>query len=218
MPLLAYRRAMLLLVALVLFLTGTAVASEDFGAQRVLFLRQTGADCGTNSRTWLASAPGRTDAGCGYLGGGPFGEAFKTAGVDTAKTYTTASPLEMSLDATRNANGTITVVPYVQGPSGTGSGFGQITVDLKAVGTAVDGTVLELGAVTRTVTATPATSRQEIPFSINLADEFDTVALNDFSLAVTIRGLHGAHGFNELNGSSFVRLPFHRPAAAPTEG
>lgn len=204
-----------LLVLVAALSVGQTAGAEDFNAQRMLFLRNDG-DCGANAHPFLANAPGRTDLNCGYIGGGPFGEAFAAVGVDTAKIYATEFPLNLTLDASRNVTGVIAVSPYVRGPNGAGSGVGQIVVDLVATGALADGTPVELGSLTQTVTANPVISRQEIPFSIDVADAADRAVLDQFSLSVKIRGVHAAHGFNELNGSSFLRLPFHRaPAEAP---
>lgn len=202
-------------LVMVLSMLGGAVASaENYNAQRMLFLRNDGADCGANARPHLANAPGTNDLGCGYIGGGPFGEVFTTAGVSSAKVYATQSPLNLQVDAARNITGRMTITPYVQGPAPTGSGVGQIIVDLTATAVTDKGEALTLGTQRLTATANPATSRQELDFSMPVDAATDGATMREFALTVNIRGIHAAHGFHQLNGHSFVRLPF-TPAPAP---
>lgn len=75
---------------------------------------------------------------------------------------------------------------------------------------------VELGAQTTTVTATPVASRQAVPFTLDVPDTLDGTDITELYLTVNIRGLHAAHGFNELNGSSLVNVPFHAPPVQET--
>lgn len=202
------KRAILLFVALALSLSGTAMATEGATA-RTFYLRNDGANCGTGAHPFLADAPGTKDLGCGYIGGGPFGEVFHNLGVGTAKVYATETPVSLKLDALRNVDGKITVTPYAKGPGDAGSGVGQIVVEVSAAALTAAGQQVELGAATSTVTATPLASRQAVPFSLDVADALDGTDITELYLTVNIRGVHAAHGFNELNGSSLVNVPFH---------
>ena len=209
------QRLLLAITALALSVTGTALAAEDTATQRTFYLRNDGADCGAASRPFLADAPGTKDLGCGYIGGLPFGEIFAEAGVDTAKVYATDTPLTLKLDALRNVGGKITVTPYASNSAGVGSGVGNVRVDVAAAAMTAAGDQIDLGRQSTTVIATPAASRQVVPINIDVADTLHGTDITELFLTVNIRGLHAAHGFNELNGSSLVTVPF-QPAVEPT--
>ncbi len=210
-------KPLLFLAALALFVSGTAMAAEPAAdaTARTFYLRNDGANCGAAAHPFLADAPGTKDLGCGYIGGLPFGEIFHQAGVDTAKVYSTETPFALKLDALRNVDGKITVTPYVNAPNGAGSGVGQIVLDVSAAALTSTSQQVELGTFTSTTTATPAASRQQIPFSVDVPDALNGTDITELYLTVNIRGIHAAHGFNELNGSSLVNVPF-QPVAVPT--
>ena len=216
------QRLLLAFAALALSISGTALASEDTTTQRTFYLRNDGADCGTGAHPFLADAPGTKDLGCGYIGGGPFGEVFKELGVDTAKVYATETPLTLKVDALRNLGGKITVTPYVNSSAGVGSGVGNVTVDVVATALTASNEQLELGGQSSTVLSTPVASRQVVPINIDIPDALNGADITELYLSVNIRGVHAAHGFNELNGSSLVTVPFQpvveatpTPAPAP---
>lgn len=199
-------------LVLVVGLTGAALAEAPAdGTARTFYLRNDGADCGTGAHPFLADAPGTKDLGCGYIGGGPFGEVFANAGVDTAKVYVTETPMTLKLDALRNVDGKITVTPYAIVNGNSGSGVGQVVVDVAATALTATNSQIELGSQTTTVTATPVASRQAVPFSLDVADALDGTDITELYLSVNVRGVHAAHGFTELNGSSLVNVPFHAP-------
>ena len=216
MNLASTRRPLLLLLALALFGSGTAMAAVDTTTStHTFFLRNDGADCGTGAHPFLADEAGTKDLGCGYIGGGPFGEVFNTAGVDTAKVYVTETPFALKLDALRNVDGKITITPYAIVNGDSGSGVGQVIVDVAASAATAGGEIIDLGAVSSTVTANPVASKQRVPFSVDIPDALHGTDIAELHLKVNVRGVHAAHGFTELNGSSLVSVPF-QPAVVAT--
>lgn len=212
-------RVLLAFTALALVLTGTALAeTAPDDTARTFYLRNDGTDCGANSHPFLDVAPGTKDLGCGYIGGGPFGEVFHSLDVDTSKVYVTETPVSLRLDALRNVDGKITVTPYVKAPGNAGSGVGQVVVDVSAAALTATNEQVALGAKTTTVTATPVASRQAVPFSLDVPDTLDGTDITELYLTVNVRGVHAAHGFTELNGSSLISVPIHpvvEPVPAP---
>lgn len=209
--------ARLLGLLLTLLIAGATVAqAEGASTSQTFFLRNDGTDCGAASHPFLATTAGSTDLGCGYVGGGPFGEVFAALATDTSKTYTTQDAMAMLVDGTRDVTGKITVTPYVTVTGATGSGVGQIIVDIAATGATAEGDLVDLGSISKEVTATPVASRQEIPFALNVDDALSNTQITEFSLKVNIRGIHAAHGFNQLNGASSVTVPYLEPAVTTT--
>lgn len=209
------QRLLLASAALALSVSGTALAAEDTTTQRTFYLRNDGANCGTGAHPFLADAPGTKDLGCGYIGGGPFGEVFKQLGVDTSKVYATESAMTLTVDALRNLAGKITVTPYLNATAGAGSGVGHVTVDVNAAALTATNEQVDLGSQSTTVLSTPVASRQVVPIDIDVPDALNGTNITELYLSVNIRGLHAAHGFNELNGSSLVTVPF-QPVVEPT--
>ena len=194
---------------------GTALAQVPAPADYTLYLRNDGADCGAASRPFIAPAPGSDDLGCGYVGGLPFGEVFAQLGTDTAKLYPTDEPLALLLDGMRDVTGQITVTPYA-GAGDAGTGVGEIVVEVSASAYTTANKLVDLGSASISTTATPVASRQVVPFTLPIADELDGTEIKELTLSVNIRGVHVAHGFNELNGESFVKVPFREPVIEPT--
>lgn len=208
-------RAATAAVVLVLALGGSALAAPEDATARTFYLRNDGTDCGAASHPFLAAVAGKTDLGCGYVGGGPFGEVFGAAGVDTSKVYITETEMSLTLDASRNVGGKVTITPYVKSGN-SGSGVGQVTVDVVASATNAAGDQLDLGAASTTVTSTPVQSRQEVPINIDIPDALDGADVTGLSLTVNVRGVHVAHGFTELNGSSLITVPFQPAVVTPS--
>lgn len=200
---------------LTLMVAATAIGQAATPPTRLLYLRNDGTDCGAASHPFLATKKGTADQGCGYVGGGPFGEIFATEGTDTSKTYVTEFALEHLVDASRDVAGQITVTPYINAGA-AGSGAGQIIVEIAASGLDATGELVDLGATSKEVTATPNASKQVIPFTLDVADAVNGASLTELSLKVNVRGIHVAHGFTQLNGESHVSFPYTEPVVVPT--
>ena len=207
-------RALGLLLVLVVAATGTAFAEGEAPVDQRFFLRNDGADCGAASHPFLSETAGSGEGGCGYIGGLPFGEIFHTAEVDTAASYVTEDPIELTVDAARDINGRITVSPYFTVTGATGTGVGQVLADVTASGWTADGTAVELGSARVEAMANPVASRQELQFAILIPDELDGIVLEEFTLKVNVRGAHLQHGFTELDGASHVNVPLKPPVVA----
>lgn len=206
-------RALGLILVLVVAAAGAALAEGGEPVDHRFFLRNDGADCGAGSHPFLSETAGSGEGGCGYIGGLPFGEVFHAAEVDTAASYLTEDPIELTVDAARDINGRITVSPFATVSGATGTGVGQVVADITASGWAADGTAVELGSARVEAIATPVASRQELLFAILIPDELDGIVLEEFTLKVNVRGAHVQHGFTELDGASHVNVPLKPPVA-----
>lgn len=209
MPLRTPARLLLTAALLLVGLSAQAGASTLVPASTKLHQRQLGTDCGAASNTALSlTAGGSSELGCGFIGGGPFGEAFHTAGEDFGKTYSTQGEVaKQILDASRNVTGVVRVVPYVALNSTQGSGAGNITVDVTLTVERANGQTDVIGSSSKTVLTTPNASHQNITYDLDIPDALDKVTVTDLHLHVNIRGIHAAHGFNELRGNSNFVLP-----------
>jgi hypothetical protein len=202
-----------LVAILVLALGTTAGADAELVADDLqLFQRNEArgdAPCGPGADFNLGLEAGAGEAGCGFVGGLPFGEVFaQTGDTDTfLDTFSTrATEVEpFVLDASRDVTGQISIVPSL-------AGAGQIAVDLRlTVRAAVGNATTVLGTTTvEGIAAGPDPVR--LPYTFDVPAAADGKAFRAASLEVYVRGIHANHGYNELNGQSFVTLPVLVPA------
>lgn len=171
------------------------------------------APCGPGALLNLGLEAGSGEAGCGFIGGAPFGEIFAATGdtetfLDTFSTKT-SEVAPFTLDASRAVTGQIAITP-------SGAGAGQITVDLRLTALAAVGNArTTLGEVTvEDIVVSIGTEILEYEF--DLPDVVEGQSFRGATLEVYVRGIHANHGYNELNGASFLTLPVLVPAPSVT--
>ena len=197
-----------LIAMLVVMVAGTTFAQGTTPTDRTFYLRNDGSDCESGNRTYLADTAGAGDLRCGHPAGLPFGEVYDTVGQDIAATYVTQTPFAVGLDASRDLNGRITVAPHVEGDGQTGSGTGQIVVEVYGTALTSTNTTVDLGSSRVETVATPLQSRQSVLYAMPIPDELNGLEVTQLTLRVKVRGAHISHGFTQLNGASHVNLPF----------
>ncbi len=156
---------------------------------------------------FLSLEAGTADAGCGFVGGAPIGE-LASNGVTTlgtgVRTYTSRDGVPVYLDALRNATGNVRVVG---GAQTNRMAVGQIRVDVTVRAKNQAGAEIVLGTHSAEQIVNPTNSAQtDFPFTLDIADSFDKVRLNEITVEVNIRGLHVLTGYHRLNDASWVDL------------
>ncbi len=196
-------------IAALLTVTGSAALADPVFVPETtrLYMRNSGTSCpGT---PYLAIEAGTGEPGCGYIGGAPFGELYRT-GVENfgnaIRTYASDESVPaLTLDAIRNVKGVNRVVATA---TTNRMALGQIRVDVTVTGTDANNAQVALGSHSSETIVNPTNSAEvDFPFEIDVSDDLDQVELRTVTVAVEIRGWHVLTGYHRLSGQSWMDLP-----------
>lgn len=171
-------------------------------------------DCSGNNDQLYIDLVASTDGGddCGTIGGVSqvVNEAFIQAQGEGAwvDSFPNEGPLELRLDGSRDLEGVIVFRQYrgiEQNPGMTpGGGKTDIIVEFQGK---VDGKFVHLGTATGTSTVTPATPEYEVPFTLDLDDDYRGETLTSLTVDLTVHGVAVNQDFMALSGASKFTVP-----------
>lgn len=181
--------------------TGTSSFGPAVPESRTFYLR--GSGCGATEAFWLSVESGTDEYdGCGTIGGLPVNEVIYQLG-GGANTFSAQDGVPAILDASKDVTGTIRAESW----TGDGTpGVGQVVVEVSLAGADAEGNSVTIGTDTLEATNTGADGVQ-LPFTFNIADALDKVALTELALSVEVHGVNQNSSNLGLSGDSKFTLP-----------
>lgn len=181
--------------------TGTATFGPAVPENRTFYLR--GSGCGATEAFWLSVESGTDEYdGCGTIGGLPFNEVIYQLG-GGPNTFAAQDGIPAILDASKNVTGTIRAESW----TGDGTpGVGQVVVEVSLSGADAEGNSVTIGSDTLEAMNT-GTDGVQLPFTFDIGDSLDKVALTELTLSVEIHGVNQNSSNLGLSGDSKFTLP-----------